>query len=145
MKRQWTTDELIDQWTLTPQDLEWVRSKTAGNRLGFALLLTYFHHEGHFPRSKGDVPGAVIAFIARQVGVSADTFLYYVWGGRTMEYHRAQIREHLTFHAATVQDTEDLREWLCTHQLSQDHRRERLEEALPAECRSRHIAPPTPD
>ncbi len=108
MKRQWTTDELIDQWTLTPQDLEWVRSKTAGNRLGFALLLTYFHHEGHFPRSKGDVPGAVIAFIARQVGVSADTFLYYVWGGRTMEYHRAQIREHLTFHAATVQDTEDL-------------------------------------
>ena len=52
MKGQWTTEELIDQWTLTSQDLEWVRSKTAENRLGFALLLTYFHHEGTFPRAK---------------------------------------------------------------------------------------------
>ena len=48
-----------------------------------------------------------------------------------MEYHRAQIREHLTFHAATVQDTTALSEWLCTDQLSQDHRIERLEEARP--------------
>src|SRR5260221_871479 len=45
----------------------------------------------------------------------------------------------------TTQAKMVLREWLCTHQLSQDHRRERLEEALAAECRSRHIEPPTPE
>jgi hypothetical protein len=142
MKRQWTPDELMDQWTLTPADLEWVGTKTTENRLGFALLLKFFQHEGHFPQNKGDLPGAVIAFIARQVGVPADTFLRYAWGGRTIKYHRALIRAHLNFREATVADTAVLSAWLCTSQLSQDHRIDRLEEALAAECPRRHIEPP---
>ena len=37
MKRQWTVDELIDQWTLLPSELDLVEaSKTDHNYLGFA-------------------------------------------------------------------------------------------------------------
>jgi hypothetical protein len=60
--------------------------------------------EGRFPRQKRDVPGAVVVHLASQVRVSADLYPSYEWSGRTIEYHRAQIREFLGFREATVQD-----------------------------------------
>jgi hypothetical protein len=39
MKRRWTTDELVDQWTLHPSEKAMaVSAQTASNQLGFALL-----------------------------------------------------------------------------------------------------------
>ena len=37
MKRHWTTNELIDDWTLTPDELGHVGKKTGATRLSFAL------------------------------------------------------------------------------------------------------------
>jgi hypothetical protein len=36
MKRVWTTDELVDHWTLGPADLSLLANKTGATRLGFA-------------------------------------------------------------------------------------------------------------
>ena len=62
MKRQWTVDELIDQWTLLPSELALVEaSKSDHNHLGYAILLKYFQLEGKFPRHKHDVPSGLRA------------------------------------------------------------------------------------
>ena len=69
--------------------------------------------EGSFPRHKHDVPGVVIVHVANQVNVAADLYPSYEWSGRTIEYHRAQIREFLGFHEATVLDGNELVTWLA--------------------------------
>ena len=64
--------------------------------------------------------------------------------GRTIEYHRAQIRKALGFREATVGDENKLAGWLaeevCPLELSED----RLREALVARCRIQRIEPPAP-
>jgi hypothetical protein len=92
MKRQWTTDELIDERTLQPEQRTLLRTRTRTQRLGFAVLLLYFLHEGHFPRRKQDVPRAGVAFVAKQLALPYETFAAYPWSGRTIEAHRAQTR-----------------------------------------------------
>lgn len=58
MKHNWTLDELIDSWTLLPNELELIGgSKADHNRLAFALLLKYFQIEGKFPRPSVSIMG----------------------------------------------------------------------------------------
>ena len=97
MKRQWETEELVEHWTLDVEDRVLLGNKTGATRLGFAVLLKFFQQEGRFPQHKHEVPGIVITFLATQVGVDASAYLQYAWQGRTIEYHRAQIREALGF------------------------------------------------
>src|SRR5215216_5495169 len=125
MKRQWTRDELADHWTLGPNELELLANKTGATRLGFAVLLKAFTLEGRFPRQKYDVPGVVVIHLANQVNVPADVYPGYEWSGRTIEYHRAQIREFLGFGEVTVRDGNELVTWLAEQVLHQESRRPR--------------------
>ena len=70
----------------------------------------------------------VITFLATQVGVDATTYMQYAWQGRTIEYHRAQIREALGFRELSVADGEQMQQWLVTPVLPQEHQDERLRE-----------------
>jgi hypothetical protein len=108
MKRLWTRDELADHWTLDANERELLAKKSGAARRGFAVLLKAFTLEGRFPRQKHDVPGSVIVHLANQVDVPVDLYPRYEWLGRTIEYHRAQIREYLGFREATVQDGDEL-------------------------------------
>ena len=143
MKRQWTRDELADHWTLAPKELELLANKTGATRLGFAVLLKAFVFEGRFPRQKHDIPGAVIVHVANQVNVPADLYPRYEWSGRTIEYHRAQIREFLGFREATVQDGAELVTWLAERVLPQEPREDHVREALFERCRALRIEPPS--
>jgi hypothetical protein len=55
--------------------------------------------------------------VARQVRVEPAEFGLYEWPGRTIEYHRAQIRSHLGFRERAVVDAEQLTQWLATASL----------------------------
>ena len=143
MKRQWTPDELAEQWTLTPNELTLLANKTGATRLGFALLLRFFQHEGRFPTHKQDVPGSVIVHVAKQVGAPPECYAQYDWSGRTIEYHRAQIRTFLGFREATRQDSDALVEWLCTDILPHDQHIEHVRAALAERCRDAQIEPPS--
>ncbi len=90
MKRLWGIDELLEHWTLLPDDVALLANKAGATRLGFAALLKAFQHDGRFPAHKGDVPGAVVAHLAQQVAVPTSAWLAYDWRGRASEYHRAQ-------------------------------------------------------
>jgi hypothetical protein len=41
-KPNWDIEELIENWTLLPQELELLENKVGGNKIGFALLLKHF-------------------------------------------------------------------------------------------------------
>lgn len=105
MKRQWDIEELIEHFTLLPKELDFLSNKTGPTRLGCALLLKCFQFEGRFPEAKNEIPRAVIDYVAHQLKLEAADFQHYDWDGRTIKYHRSQIREYLEFREATAQDT----------------------------------------
>lgn len=92
MKQEWTTEELTAQWQLLPADLTLLASKKEPTRLGFAVLLKFFELEGRFPHYRDEVPAIVVRELARQVGVPPEHYRHYDWDGRTIKYHRGQLR-----------------------------------------------------
>ncbi|GAA5503815.1 hypothetical protein Dxin01_03578 [Deinococcus xinjiangensis] len=74
MHQRWTIDELIDVWTLLPAERELLGNKTGPTRLGFAVMLKAFQHEGKFPYNSHEVPELVVEYVARQVGVPHEQY-----------------------------------------------------------------------
>jgi TnpA family transposase len=145
MKRQWENEELIEHWMLSVWDQAQLGNKTGATRLGFAILLKFFQRAGRFPAFKNEVPGVVITFVATQVSVPPEAYLQYDWQGRSIEYHRAEIRKLLDFRESTVADAEQMRQWLIAEVLPQEHQDERLREEAYAWFRRMHLEAPTPD
>ncbi len=110
-----------------------------------SVLLKFFQYAGSFPRAPQDVPLTAVDHLAQQVGVPTDVWAQYAWDGRTIEYHRAQIRQHLGFREATVADGETLVTWLCAQILPTTRRPDHLKEAVAQRCRDLCIEPPTPE
>lgn len=143
MKRQWTSEELIEQWTLLPSDQALLANKSGATRLGFAVLLLYFHREGRFPQHRHEIARAVVSHIAQQVGVPYEDYLQYDWSGRSIKYHRAQIRTALGFREARVQDADELTTWLCEHIVPGEQQFEAVSAAAYDRLRALKIEPPT--
>ena len=147
MKRNWTEEELVERWTLFPDELALVGAKTGHTRLGYAVMLRFFAGEGRFPRDKHEVPADVLRFVGEQVGApnaGLEGWLRYDWGGRAIKYHRAQIREFFGFREATVEDGEDVASWLLEEVLPREQDTEKLRVAFYERCRALKIEPPTP-
>ena len=102
MARELDQDELIDRWTLVGDELNLVAGKRGATKLGFALLLRFYTERGRFPRGRGEIPDAAVDYVARQVAVGATEIAFYEWSGRTIEFHRAQIRKSLGFRECSV-------------------------------------------
>ena len=45
MKRQWDAEELVEHFTLLPEEMKLLENKSEENRLGFAVLLKFFQME----------------------------------------------------------------------------------------------------
>ena len=101
MRQVWEPEDLVAAWTLLEDDRRLIANKTGATRLGFALLLKFFEQEGRFPSSPDEVPRRAVDYVGAQVKVDASRFGDYPWSGRTVEYHRAQIRAELGFRVAT--------------------------------------------
>jgi hypothetical protein len=137
-------DELVEHWTVLEDERALVGAKRGATRLGFALLLKCYTRHGRFPAGGAELPGAVVEFVAGQVGVSPAEMGSYKWAGRSIECHRAQIREHLGFRACSVADAGQLTAWLAEHVVERERRPERVHEELLARCLSERIEPPAP-
>ncbi|MGG5741897.1 DUF4158 domain-containing protein [Bacillus cereus group sp. IBL03679] len=80
MKRNWNAEELIEFFTLLPNDVDLaIKNKTDINRLGFAVLFKYFQYKAAFPNQKQDIPSVVLTYIAKQLHLSPDLFHQYSW------------------------------------------------------------------
>ncbi|EKX65311.1 DUF4158 domain-containing protein [Streptomyces ipomoeae] len=137
-------DDLVEHWTLLKDEQGLVSGKRGATRLGFAVLLKFYTQHGRFPRGRFELPGEAVEFVARQVQVPAAELDAYEWSGRTVEYHRAQIRGHLGFRECSVADADKLTGWLAEHAACKERRPEQVRVELLARCRTESIEPPTP-
>ena len=142
MRRAWEPEDLVACWTLVDEDWRLVANKTGATRLGFVLLLKFFELEARFPRHAGELPPAAVEYVAGQVTVEPAQLASYAWSGRTIEYHRSQIRDALGFREATRADEETLTAWLAEAVAPVEISAARLREALLAQCRAERIEPP---
>lgn len=142
MRRDWEPEDLIACWTLVEDDWKLVANKAGATRLGFALLLKFFELEARFPRHLGELPTAAVEYVAEQVKVPAFALADYDQEGRTLKYHRAQIRSVHGFREATREDEERLGSWLAEEVCPVELNEDRLRDALMARCRAEHLEPP---
>jgi hypothetical protein len=135
-----------DQWALAPAERDLVMTKTRANRLGFAILLTFFRERGRFPRDESEVEVQGIAALSQQLDVPTPVDGEAFLTGRTAERLRAEIRVRFGFREATVADAETLTAWLRDHVAGEvGGELEPLIERLKARCRELAIEPPTAD
>src|ERR1700694_639355 len=137
-------DELVERWTVLAEERGLVAGKRGATKLGFALLLKFFTQHGRFPRGRSELPDQVVRFVARQVEVPASDLGFYDWSGRTIEFHRAQIRRHLGFRECGVVDADKLTEWLARGIAQRERHPDRVREELLACCRGERIEPAAP-
>jgi uncharacterized protein DUF4158 len=141
--RELDQDELIDRWTLVGDEQDLVAGKRGATRLGFALLLRFYTERGRFPRGRGELPDAAVDYVGRQVGVQAAELAFYEWSGRTIEFHRGQIRGALGFRECSVSDADKLADWLIANVTQEERGVDRVRVELLARCLAERIEPPT--
>jgi len=61
-------EDLIDSWTLTPEDHVRIAGKSRDNRLAFAVLLLFFRANGRFP-DVAEIHPSNVALVAQRLGV----------------------------------------------------------------------------
>lgn len=145
MKRNWELEELIEHFTLMPQEMRLVGNKTSATRLGFVLLLKYFQYEGRFLNHRNEVPNIVVEYIAKQIGCDPELFPLYNWSGRVISYHRSQIRDFFGFREPTVENFNDVLKWLVEHVLTHNHDLEHVRNEVYRRFRELSVEPVTPD
>ncbi|GHD36422.1 putative transposase [Nocardiopsis kunsanensis] len=138
-------DELVEHWTVLDEEQELLAGKRGATRLGFALLLKYYTRHGRFPRGRAEFGDEAVAFVARQVNVASTEIAFYEWSGRTIEYHRKQIRTHLGFRVCGVADADKLTDWLTTNVAHAERSADRVRQELLKHCFAERIEPPTAD
>jgi hypothetical protein len=142
VRREWSPEELIGSWTLVDEDWQLVGNKSGATRLGFALMLKFFEIEARFPRAPDELPPSAVAYVAEQVKVDPGEFAAYPWAGRSIKFHREQIRAAFGFREFTRGDEDKLAGWLAEDVYPVELRDEQLREALLVRCRSERIEPP---
>ncbi|MEC4807326.1 MAG: Tn3 family transposase [Jaaginema sp. PMC 1079.18] len=144
VKPHWDTEELIENWTLLPTELELVQNKMGGNQIGFALLLKHFQLFTRFPHSESSIPAVVISYLASQLNLPENLYSDYDWQGRSAKGYRVEIRHLFHFRVATVQDSEEMSDWLIQEILPNEQKVESLQEIVYQKFRDWQIEPPTP-
>jgi hypothetical protein len=137
-------DELVEHWTVLEGERTLVDAKRGATRLGFALLLKFYGRHGRFPSGGSELPGELVEFVAQQLRAAPADLGSYDWIGRSIERHRAQIREHFGFRECTVADAGQLTAWLAERVAQAERRPALVRDELLARCRSERIEPPAP-
>lgn len=143
VKANWETEELIEHWTLLPQELELVRNKVGANQIGFAVLLKFFQTFARFPTDSAEIPNVIISYIAQQLQIPSSDYSDYDWQGRSISNHRATIRKLFGFRTVKVVDQEEMVDWLKAEIIQSEQRIEPISELVYQKFRELQIEPPT--
>ena len=143
VKPNWDTEELIENWTLLPQELELTKKKVGGNQIGFALLLKHFQLFSYFPEDKSSISQVVISYIASQVNLPESSYSNYDWQGRSAKVYRVEIRRLFNFRVASIQDSEDMITWLTDEILPDEQKNEAITEFVYQRFRELQLEPLT--
>ena len=134
-----------EEWIVFPEEKRFLANRTAHGRFGFTVLLKFFQARGRFPESHAEVGSDVLAAISEQLGLPVETWWDLDWEGRTIKRFRAEIREWCGFREVTLADFGEFKRWLVEEVIPQEHREDRLREALLNRCRDFRLEPPALD
>ena len=95
MRRLWLAEELVERWSLEPEELSLLPGKADTSKLGFAAQLAFYKQHARFPNAEADIAPAVIAYLAEQIGVPAAALAGYDWVGRSGRRQRQTILDFL--------------------------------------------------
>lgn len=112
MQRLWSTDELIENWSLAPGDIALLAGMPDPSKLGLAVQLAYWRRHGGFLGNEADLAPVVVAHLAAQVCVPIEALDGYDWAGRTGRRHRRIVLDHLAVSPFDTRAESDLRGWL---------------------------------
>jgi len=143
VQAEWEPEDLIGAWTLVEGDWKLIANKAGVTRLGFAVMLKFYEIEGRFPAYREEVPQAAVDYLGSLVKVAPALFAKYSWRGRTIEYHRAQIRKVYGTRPPTEDDEDRWARWLADELCPAETNRDRLAAAVRRRCRSEKVEPPT--
>ena len=105
MKQNWELEELIEHFTLIPEEMRLIGNKYGSTRLGFAVSLKFFQYQGRFPKGKQEISTQLIDYVAKQVGVPAYSFQEYDWNGRSIRGHHIKKRKATNENSKTESKT----------------------------------------
>ena len=143
MKRNWEAEELIEYFSLSQDEINWLAGRNASNQIGAAVLLKCFQYLGRFPTAK-EAPEVIITFISQQLGISPEHYEAYDLESRGAFYDRASIREQLGFRETGKADHEQLSSWLSQHNIMQEsHDKTQLKEVIYHYLQTEKLEPPT--
>jgi hypothetical protein len=104
MKRHWTKLDLINNWTFSSDELEYLSRKTT--KLGFGIKMKYFEQQGYFPNDSSDIPLVVLEYAASQLGSDLSDLMQYPWQERIAQLHNQELREYHGFRKINDADFE---------------------------------------
>jgi len=143
LKKNWQTEELIENWTLIPQELKLLTNKIGGNKIGFAIILKYFQLRARFPDTSEQIPDLIISYIANQLNIPVSSYSDYNPQGRSAKVYRAEIRTLFNFRTVTTQDSEQISNWLIAEIIPNEQKIESIKEIVYQKFRELQIEPPT--
>lgn len=109
-------DELVRDWTLSPEDLVEVRRcRGAVNRHRFALQLCALRNFGRFVRNYESVPIRIVNHLGAQLGLPPVLLLEGAGRAATETDHAHRIRRHLGYGPFDDDAQARLRIWLEQH------------------------------
>jgi Domain of unknown function (DUF4158) len=76
-------------------------------------MLKFYEIEGRFPPTPEEVPPAAVRYLGSLVKVDPALFARYSWSGRSIKYHRSQIRRVYGTRPPTEDDEERWARWLA--------------------------------
>lgn len=130
MKRQWTAEELVEQWSLEPGDEHLLFHKEKRRRLGLLAQLAFYRRYRRFPEQRGDFAPAVVAHLADQIHASVESLDDYGWNDRTGRRHREWILELLGVRPFDKVAKDAFRIWLLTDALPREPKDDALDESI---------------
>ena len=144
MRKRWTSEQLVETFTLTEAEQQHLSGMVSHNQLGFVVLLKFFTFEGHFPQSPLEVPKAVVEYLASQLSLPAEMLKQYQFDGRVITRHRRRIRQLLGFRPYALSDRQSIIDWLCQKILLEKQQPKALEPVVIDYLKTNRIEPPSP-
>jgi len=143
MKRFWNEEDLIEHFTISPQEYDLLKGRSSAGKFGFILLLKFMQYEGRFPSSFKEIPKDILKYIETQLNASSDLSKYN-WNGREAKNHRVIIREFLGFKKWSRNYTDELTEWLKTNIIAKFFKDTQIKESALSYLHQKKIEPPQP-
>jgi hypothetical protein len=134
LARRWASDELVEHFTLLPDEVGRLRNKSGPTRLGFALLLKFFTHR----------VGSRLVVGSWRMRWSSSSPSRWGWrglssasttgrAGRSRHTGRRSVGRSV-FRGCSVADAEKLTAWLAEHVVQAERRPDQVRVELPARC-----------